>query len=425
MQKSKITVIALLIIFSVFNLYAQNPEELNNTEEKQISNELTVKKINFTGLKKTKNFYIQSKVKKYLNVPVKDFDMHGLETTLQLEGLFDDIQISMNQTGEETAGVDISVKEKITFIPLPFAMYSSSGFMAGAMIMDTNAFGIKDSFMLGGFYASSSLTGLMMFSSPPREHGIPGLSLYTSFSKNTSEIENLDQDTVLKYDYLNFYSNLSITEQFFEYNSVSINGYFNFTDSDKADDYEKVDSLKCLGTGLSYAFSKSDWNGWFMSTNSLGASAGITLYSSKSDYKYARTVSVNLRFQKPVIERLRLYSASSALYGKDQHIAFYSGGGAGSVSILPGSFKTQKIAGGNAGLEFALVKGKIGTLSVYGDYQAVFAEDFDDKMHFMHGPNGGIKVYLAKIAFPALAMGVSYNVTKNYAQFAAAMGVSM
>ena len=42
----------------------------------------------------------------------------------------------------------------------------------------------------------------------------------------------------------------------------------------------------------------------------------------------------------------------------------------------------------------------------------------------MHGPNGGVRFYLAKIAFPALAMGLAYNVTNNYWQFSASMGVS-
>ena len=67
-------------------------------------------------------------------------------------------------------------------------------------------------------------------------------------------------------------------------------------------------------------------------------------------------------------------------------------------------------------------------ISLYSDYQVVYAQDFeltgDGDYEFCHGPNGGAKFYLAKIAVPALAMGVSYNVTKNYWQFAAAVGVS-
>lgn len=417
MKKSKFLAAAVFAI-SLFCLGAQ--------ENPQISPNLTVTKINFTGLKKTKDFYIQSKVKKFLGTSVQDFDMHGLETTLQLEGLFDDIQISMQDSGSGEASVEVSVKEKITFIPLPFAAYSDSGFMAGLMVMDTNAFGVKDMFLFGGFYSSGSIMGMAMFSQPPKPNGIPGFSVSVSTSKNTTTLENLEKDDVLEYDSLGFGSRLSITEQIGEYNSVSLGGFFQMTNADQVDDYDEVDDLKSAGISASYGISKSDWNGWFMSSSSAGVSGGINLYASNSDYKYAKNLSANLRLQQPIIDRMRFYSAASAFYADDKtHISSYSGGGAGAVTILPGNFKTRQIAGGNAGLELAIVKGKIGTLSVYSDYQVVSAQDFDGDFCFMHGPNGGIRVYLAKIAFPALATGISYNVTKNYWQFAAAFGVSM
>jgi len=399
----------------------------NQNEKPEINQNLKVTKINFHGLKKTKNFYIQSKVKKFLNMKAADFDWHGLETALQLEGLFDDIQISMKEISETEASVEVSLKEKITFIPLPFAMYSSSGFAGGLMVMDTNAFGLKNMFMFGGLYSKSSIMGMAMFSRPPQQNGIPGFSIFLSTSKDENTLVNLDDEEVLKYDAVNLSSRASITEQIGEFNTISLEGFFKSLSASQAGDFQEIDSLNSAGAGLSWQASKSDWNGWFMSSCGAGFSAGITLYSSKSDYRFGKTISANLRVQKPVlaISRLRFYSAVSAFYGKDQHISSYNGGGAGAVSILPGKFRTSEIAGGNAGFEFALFKGKIGTLSVYGDYQAVSARDFDDDFCFMHGPNGGIRVYLAKIAFPALALGVSYNVTKNCAQFAAAMGISM
>lgn len=413
------------------NLQQDEPKNQDSNSEddeikSQISPNLKVSKINFSGLKKTKDFYIQSKVKKFLNKSVKDFDLHGLETTLQLEGLFDEIQISMQDSGAGEASVEVSVKEKITFIPLPFAAYSDSGFMGGLMIMDTNAFGVKDMFAFGGIYSPGSLMGMAMFSKPPKPDGIPGFAVSVATSKNTVTVENLEKDDVLEYDAVSFSSNLSITEKIGEFNSVSLGGFFKSISTDQVDDYDEVDSLKSAGISASYGISKSDWNGWFMSSTSADVSVGMTLYASKSDYKNAKSLSANFRLQQPIIDRLRFYSAASAFYGDNNyHISSYAGGGAGAVAILPGDFRTRQIAGGNAGFELALVKGKIGTVSVYSDYQVVSAQDFDDEFSFMHGPNGGVRIYLAKIAFPAFAIGISYNVTKNYAQFAAAMGVSM
>ena len=63
-------------------------------------------------------------------------------------------------------------------------------------------------------------------------------------------------------------------------------------------------------------------------------------------------------------------------------------------------------------------------LSLYGDYQLVYTRDSDKEYKFEHGRNAGTRVYLAKIAFPALAMGLAYNVPHHRWQFSAAMGVS-
>lgn len=406
----------------------QNSDENLNSDEKiksQVSQGLTVTKINFSGLKKTKNFYIQSKVKKFLGVSAEEFDLHALETTLQLENLFDDIQISMENSGAGEASVEVSVKEKITFIPLPFAMYSDSGFMGGLMVMDTNAFGVKDMFVFGGLYSKSSVMGMAVFSKPPKDNGIPGFSVSLSTSKNTSKIENLDKDEVLEYKSTNLNSRFMLTEKIGELNLFSFGGFFNSVSAKRSDDFPEIDSIKSAGFSAGWSVSKSDWNGWFLSSSGAGVSTDAVLYADKSDYKNGCSLSVDFHIQKPVFSRARFYSAGSAFYGKDLHISSRAGGKSGSVAILPGNFRTEEIAGGNAGLEFAIAKGKIGTVSVYGDYQIVSAQDYDDEFYFMHGPNGGVKVYLAKIAFPALSMGFSYNVTKRYANFAAALGISM
>ena len=103
--------------------------------------------------------------------------------------------------------------------------------------------------------------------------------------------------------------------------------------------------------------------------------------------------------------------------------------------IFPSS-RMEKIVGGNAGLEIAVAKFSWAMLSVYGDYQLVYTKDFllpgaeenlDNKNDYilMHGPNGGIRLYLAKIAFPALAMSLSYNATKHYWQGAVSLGMNL
>ena len=428
--------ICTILIFLVFSqaLFSQTPEAQAEQEaessspEMQADQNLTVTNISFVGLKKTRNSYIQTTVKKFINEPLTDENLHDLETALQLEGLFDDIQISIAQTSDTEAEITVSVKEKITFIPLPFAMYSSSGFMAGGVVMDTNAFGQKHMFMLGGFFSNTSKTAMASIAKNSRAKGIPSVSIFLSGSKSSPEYENLDEDTILKYDALSFSASVSLSEKIGEHFAFT-NGYgFKYLDASDDSKYEgrSPESLVAGSLSVGFGYSKSDWNGIFMSTNSasLSIEAGLTNLDDE-DYRYPLGFSFAIGEQHPIFsERLRIYQRYSGFYGRKNHLSSFKGQSAGSVSILPGNFATERIIGGNAGLEVAIAKFNWGMVSLYSDYQIVYAQDFDDDYHFMHGPNGGARFYLAKIAFPALAMGVSYNMPKNYWQFAAAMGVS-
>ena len=430
----------LLLSFSAF-AFSQSSEpnapvslenETAENKETQIDSSLIVSKINFIGLKKTRNSYIQSKVSKFTGKSIAETDIHALETAIQLEDLFDDIQISTEQTSETEAQVTVFVKEKITFVPLPFAMYSSSGFVAGGLVMDTNAFGQKDMFMLGGFFSNTSKTAMASFTKQSKTKGVPTISLFVIGSKSSPEWENLDDDIILKYDAFSFNANLKLSEKLSEHFSFS-NGYgFKYLSTDDASGYAgfSPESITAGSVFIGLDYSKSDWNGVFMSTNSVSilAEVGFT-NSDDKDYRFPLRFSFAVGEQHPIFtKRLRMYQHYSGFYGRKNHLSDFRGRGDGSVLILPGDFATEKIIGGNAGLEVAIAKFNWGMISLYSDYQVVFTQDFDifdeGDYEFHHGPNGGAKIYLAKIAFPALAMGVSYNVRKNYWQFAAAMGMS-
>ena len=425
---------AVCLSFSLFAQEVENPDPQEiQIEETELDQNLVVSKINFVGLKKTRDSYIQSKVEKFTGKPLAETDLHELETAIQLEGLFDDIHISTAQTSDTEAEITVSVKEKITFIPLPFAMASSSGFMAGGVVMDTNAFGRKDNFMIGGFFSNSGKTGMASFSKPPKSNGIPGFSIFVSGGLSNPELVDLEEDTILKYKSIGFSGSLSLSEKLGEHFSISNSYGYRYLSTEADDDYPLFpeEKLHIGKVALSFGYSRSDWNGVFMSTNfaSVSAAAGLT-NSEDEDYRHPFGLSFAIGEQHPIfVDRLRMYQKISGYYGKKNHISDYKGQGAASVNILPGSFSTERIVGGNAGLEVAVAKFSWAMLSIYGDYQLVYTKkntllEDDDEYEFMHGPNGGVRFYLSKIAFPALSMGLAYNVTKNYWQFAAEMGVS-
>ena len=69
----------------------------------------------FEGLKKTKDSYMQELVKEYKGKEATEAVLKEIETLLQAQGLFTDIKVSVSE--EDDSLINISVKEKVTFIP--------------------------------------------------------------------------------------------------------------------------------------------------------------------------------------------------------------------------------------------------------------------------------------------------------------------
>ena len=275
-------------------------------------------------------------------------------------------------------------------------------------------------------------TAMAASSKAPRDNWIPGLNLFLYGSKSEPEFNDLHNEIIQKYEALTFSSSLSISEKVSEHITLS-NGYkFKILSTDDISDYPNCapESIKIGSTSLSLGYSNSDWNGVFMSTNSASISAEIGLTDSKySDFRFPMNFSFSISEQHPIFsQRLRMYQKISGLYGKKNHSAQFESQSAGAVTILPGNFSTERIIGGNLGFEIAVAKFTWGMISLYSDYQIVYTKEYtalnDGDYEFEHGSTGGTRLYLAKIAFPALAMGLSYNVPHNRWQFSASIGAT-
>ena len=96
--------VGLLLAFILFSGIAQEQPEPEQNQE-QISENIIISKINFSGLKKTRNSYVQSKVKKFIGNPLTEDELHELETAIQLEGIFNEIhEITDRFVSEKSSG---------------------------------------------------------------------------------------------------------------------------------------------------------------------------------------------------------------------------------------------------------------------------------------------------------------------------------
>ena len=419
--------IPFFMLFMLFSNLFAGAAETEIASEIPAANEskTIIRQVQFTGLKKTKESFMQEEFRHFILQDATDDVLVRAETQLRMEGIFSEYTAVYTPTSNpDEVTLDITVKEKITFLPIPFAMYSNStGFMAGAVVMDTNAFGIKNTIMGGGMFSPKMLVGMASYSKPPKGL-VPGFSTFWQVGKRENEITNLESKTVHEYDSFSVGGTVGLNEKLGNYNSVSLKFGFDYINPD-LDEPNELEKLAAGSVALSWNVSKADFNEFFLSMRGLefGVKFGIN-NSSDDDKQFTKNFTYSGTFQKPIIPRLRVCANVAGLFGIDNPLLLYAGRAAGKVNILPGSFSTERIFGETLGLEFALLKMSFGVVSVYANYELVTARDFDEDYKFNHGFDFGGRLYLSKIAFPAIAVGGCYNVSEKEWQFAGSVGIS-
>ena len=385
-----------------------------------------INEIKIVGLKKTRESYMQQVLKKYLGQDRNDIDLIDVETTLEEQGLFSEYEAALDYNEDGEMILLITVQEKISFIPLPFAMYSSNtGFMGGLMVMDTNAFGVKDNYVVGGVFSKSMQMGVMSFSKPSLSRTQPGFSVFATGSHRNNEFTDSNDDTVLEYMGIGATAGLTVTDKITEHSQLSAGLGYNFNYLDPDDDYpayeDELETYHAFSLNGGWRVHFSTLNDWFLSDKTASINGTMTFSTTG---KKTPSVTASASVQQPLpIARLRLLGNVSGYYSKNPAVVMCPSQNVVGTTIMPGNFHAEKMFGTTAGLEFGVAKLPIATLSVYGLYELFLSEDWNGSNLLNQGYSAGAKLYLKKIAFPAMALGFSHNLTKNKAKFSVALGV--
>lgn len=415
---------ALCLFAASFLAFAQeeNPEQQNPIQDDQ-----TITAIRFIGLKKTKDSYMQQVMQKYKGMPVDEVDLQEVETVLQTQGIFSESDAEIRHDEDGNIILSIQVKEKISFLPLPFITYSSStGVMGGVMLMDTNAFGVKDNYIVGGVFSATMQMGVMSFSKPSIARNKPGFSVSANFSHRKNKFTNTDRVPVLKYSSIGGGANASITDRITEHSLVSLGFRYAYVSIDVDELYAQYEnelrSTHAFALTAGWSLNIPTLNEWFVSTKGVKISGDVAFLTAGDK---TQSISGQISIQQPLpLARIRLLGNVSLYYSHDAPKTLWQGQGTVGITIMPPEFRSPYLGGSTLGLEIGLAKTKVATFSVYGLYECMVAEEWEDERFLNQGYSAGAKMYLAKVAFPAMSLGFAHNVTKNKMKFSVSLGVS-
>ena len=382
--------------------------------------------IEFVGLKRTKSSYIQSVVSRFLNTDSNNLDLNEVETVLKQQNLFSQIRMELSENkSAKTAKLTINVKEKISFIPMPFLMYANKGFSGGAVLMDQNAFGMKNTFMVGGIFSKDDAVVMAGFSKASVDASNAGFSFFGSYGKQKISIRTLNNKAkdLVSCQKLNF--NFSVNTKpipgLYVNFATNYTGYFKQQFEYMYGITRPLNDANQVVFSPSARYSKADWNGVFLNESYAEVNCDFGWATGDEIVLGAMVRGV---YQKAIIPKLRWSVAIGASVEKNKYLLNQRTRQVFSNAIIPAAFYSDKIAAASLNLEGAVYKSEIFTLSLYGSYQGIAVKDYDGCGVFMHGIGGGARVYLEKISFPACSAGWYYNFSKDISQFAISMGMS-
>ena len=395
-------------------------DDVQSEQTIQPNQNLPIEAFNIEGLKRTKRSYMDSLLSEYMHKSASEKTLKAIETLLQAQNLFDQIKVSARPLGNNEAQVDISFKEKWSVLPFPVGYYTGDSYAAGLFIMDVNSLGQHCMTTVGGIYSSSGIMGAGAFQKPPAQKGKIGFTVSGSVSKSKREFANAKNYKVFEYE--NFFTGIKTGLLFkplsFMAASVGIGySFFNPIDS------PNVQRRNQWSANASCKVSSSSWNGFFLSVNSLSL-GGEFLFSDVSSQIFAQAITASGQVQQPIASRLRLMSGARGFFSNNLLKTNYAGKMESGVSILPNAFRTDQVFGFYTGFEAAVVKVNFGMLSVYALYEVAVAKDWNKSFYACHGPEAGVRLYLAKLAFPAFSMGASYNIDENRFAYSFSGGAS-
>ncbi len=368
--------------------------------------------IQIQGLRRTKPEVLLEKLEKFKGMDASTFDKNKLEAELEKTQLF-----SLADATVSGSTLHITVDEKFSLLPIPFAYLSSDSWGGGLVVLDNNAFGIMDQAAAGGFISSSGWRVLAGYSHIQKERAPFGWSVSANGGKSKNRIREDDGDLLLTYDSQVFGASAGINKRLAPWLKASVSSGMNLCDvEDSAPASELVIPLT-----VSLTASTASWDGTFLNTIYLTTSATYN-YSHWHD-NYC-TLAAKAGFEQHLVQRLRLIAQAGLYHSPDVPVVFAPNQSAVQVCILNNACRASTMAGAGAGFEWGIVQTRLGVPSLYAQYQVIWADTLLSDEAWGHGPVAGFKFYLKKIAFPAVDIFASYNVKTGLFRTSAGAGFS-
>ena len=392
------------------------------------SDPLVLKEINIQGLTKTRESTVLSLTGLQIGQEISEASLDQIRQDLLEPGIFrSTMDISLADEGDGTGSVTLVLEDRWTFIPLPVGFVSSDSWMAGAVLIESNLLGLNQVVVAGVFAAPDKVFGFSAWSNPRFLGSAYRLSLGGSFFFGDKEYVEADGETVL--------ASLNAQEASL---SVGVERSYPGGIAWRADTGGQYSAAR-EGTGELLDLAEVDQIFW---KSAVGLSWEDIRYtglftqgpSVRTEVQYLQDIagpdsqiklsgraSWNFLLPRDVLLRF----ATTGAYSPELLPAnpLEMGGMEGSRAYSSGDLAAQSYLNGAASLELPLYRPGWGSVTFPVFYEGGRVNSaFGGDTVVYHGPGFGLRLYLDKVAIPALGADFVWDLENRRFKVNVALG---
>ncbi|QQO08977.1 hypothetical protein [Breznakiella homolactica] len=402
MRKTSILILLLTaLLLKAGYVFSQNSINIEETE--------TITGITVTGLKRTKQHIAENPLKKFIGMDVSSVHTDDVMAAVHGTGILEPLSVEITDDPAGNGSIlHVTVSEKWSIFPIPMIRVSSGSFYGGAGVMDANAFGLNDKLVAGAMFGKQGWMGMGGYIHTQGNSNFPGWNVTAVYNNQERVYTDQNDGVYRRFGVNSITASLGLNYSFLDLISLSLGfGFFNEELKD-IDNPRMVPAESGMGLRIRPGISirKNDWDGFFLSQKSAGFTYG---YIYGFDFPSYHSYNFRAAYEQSIIPGFRLLFHAGALYEPGVTPLFESSPSSVGINILPRDFSARHYAGASLGLEKSLLKFKFGLISLTAAYQVVYSDGpvLDEQLD--HGFFSALRIYMSKVAMPALGLAYTYN----------------
>jgi hypothetical protein len=381
------------------------------------------------GLTKTKLSVVEACYRPFIGIPLTEFSRDQLIQDLRELGIFNSgIEVFPEETPEEGGDVNmiIVLEEKWTLLPFPFAATTNSGNTYGGIaLLETNFLGYNKKIYALGLLSNRGWRGMFGYGDPALFGSGFGYNFMFAGGVNEKELTSERGKIWQNYETTDIHIRSGLTWKASETFSAGLAAGFLDRDvhEEFTSDFLPPDSVRFAQGALSLQYNDL----YYADVLVYGLSARAQYehnFSLLADSPSYGQYEANVRHQIQVFDEHRLGFSASGMYVPGAPLIMEQDIGGRVLKTLPDDVVADSAAAAQASFEYMLAGFSWGAITAQAAYEAGVFSLNGASPSYAHGPGGGLRVYLAKIALPAFGFDIYYNVKTGKTNTSMYMGFS-